>query len=198
MPDGSRLIFVVGPSGAGKDSIIRGAQGALAHRSDVFFPRRVITRPVDTTGGEDHDPCDPATFQCRVDTGDFALHWQANGLNYGVPVSIDHHLAAGHAVVVNVSRAIIQAAEARYPGLCVCVITASSDVRAERLRLRGRESADDIETRLGRAGAFPVAVRHVRAIDNDGPLAASMAALVQTIVERLEVRVSMAMALPSP
>ncbi len=188
MPDGSRLIFVVGPSGVGKDSVIYGARAALVGRPDVIFPRRVITRPVDASGGEDHDPSDAETFRRRADAGDFALHWQANGLSYGVPKAIDMHLAGGRAVVVNVSRAIIPAAEARYPGLCVCVITASPDARAARLRQRGRESAGDIETRLGRADAFPVAARHVRRIDNDGPLAASVAALVETIIERLEVR----------
>jgi phosphonate metabolism protein PhnN/1,5-bisphosphokinase (PRPP-forming) len=188
MPDGSRLVFVVGPSGAGKDSIIYGARAVLAHRPDVIFPRRVITRPVDASGGEDHDPCDAATFHRRADAGDFALHWQANGLSYGVPASIDAHLAAGRAVVVNVSRAIIPAAEARYPGLCVCVITASPAVRAGRLRQRGRESAGDIETRLGRADAFTVTARHVREINNEGPLAAGVAALVRTIVERLDAK----------
>jgi len=188
MPDGRRLVFVVGPSGAGKDSIIYGARDVLAGRPDVIFPRRVITRPVDASGGEDHDPSDAETFRRRADAGDFALHWQANGLSYGVPASIDAHLAAGRAVVVNVSRAVIPAAEARYPGLCVCVITASHEVRAGRLRWRGRESAGDIETRLGRADAFTISACHVREIDNDGPLADSIAVLVDTIIERLEVR----------
>ena len=182
MPDGSRLVLVVGPSGAGKDSVIRGAQRALAGRPDVVFPRRVITRPPDASGGEDHEPCEPAAFERRVAAGAFALHWQANGLRYGVPATIDGDLAADCAVVVNVSRAIIPAAEARYPGLCVCVITASPAVLAARLRQRGRESADDIATRLGRADAFTVSARHVRTIDNDGPLAASIDALVAAVL----------------
>lgn len=187
MPDGSRLILVVGPSGAGKDSVIRGVHIALAGQRDVYFQRRAVTRPADATGGEDHDPFDPETFARSAAAGAFALHWQANGLSYGVPAAIDTHLAAGRAVVVNVSRAIIPAAEARYPGLCVCVITASPSIRAERLRQRGRESAADIEARLGRAEAFRVRARHVREIDNDGPLDGAVAALVETVMGCLAV-----------
>lgn len=181
MPDGSRLVLVVGPSGAGKDSVIRGARAALARRPDVTFPRRIITRPRDPTGGEDHDPCDPQTFLRRAEDGEFALHWRANGLSYGVPAGIDADLAVGRAVVVNVSRGIVAAAEARYPGLAVCVVTASSSTRAARLRQRGRESAVDIRARLDRADAFAVVARRVFEIDNDGPLDVSVAALVQTI-----------------
>jgi phosphonate metabolism protein PhnN/1,5-bisphosphokinase (PRPP-forming) len=117
--------------------------------------------------------------------GAFALHWQANGLSYGVPVTIERDLAARRAVVVNVSRTIVAAAEARWPGPCVCVITASAAVRARRLNQRGRESPEVIAQRLERADAFVVAARDVREIDNDGPLAAGVAALVATILERL-------------
>jgi ribose 1,5-bisphosphokinase len=185
MPDGSRLILVVGASGAAKDSVIGGARAALAGRSDVVFPRRVITRPADATGGEDHEPCDAGTFRRRVAAGDFALHWLANGLSYGVPAGIEQDLAAGRAVIVNVSRAVVADAEARYPGLRVCVIAASAAVRAQRLRRRGRESADAVEARLGRAVSLPVCARNVREIDNDGPLGASVTALIGTILECL-------------
>jgi ribose 1,5-bisphosphokinase len=185
MPDGQRLILVVGPSGAGKDSVIRGARDALAGRADVMFPRRVITRPPDASGGEDHEPCDDASFRQRAGAGDFALHWTANGLSYGVPAAIDDALAAGRVVVVNVSRSIVAGAEVRYPGLCVCLVTASPATLAGRLQQRGRESATDIGARLDRASSLAVAARHVRRIDNDGALASSVAVLVETVLERL-------------
>ena len=91
--------------------------------------------------------------------------------------------AAGRAVIVNVTRAIVADAEARYPGLRVCVIAASAAVRAERLRRRGRESAGAMEARLGRAVSLPVCARNVLEIDNDGALDASVAVLVGTILD---------------
>jgi ribose 1,5-bisphosphokinase len=99
-----------------------------------------------------------------------------------VPAAIDRDLAAGRAVVVNVSRTIIAEAETRYPNLCVCVVNACAAVRAARLQQRGRESGEDIARRLERAGRFAVTARRVREIDNDGPLAGSVAALVETIL----------------
>ncbi|MGA7013248.1 MAG: phosphonate metabolism protein/1,5-bisphosphokinase (PRPP-forming) PhnN, partial [Pseudolabrys sp.] len=48
-----RLVLVVGPSGAGKDTVITGAKAACAADSTFVFPRRVVTRPA--SDAEDHD-----------------------------------------------------------------------------------------------------------------------------------------------
>jgi ribose 1,5-bisphosphokinase PhnN len=42
-----------------------------------------------------------------------------------------------------------------------------------------------VEARLGRAVSLPVCARNVREIDNDGPLGASVTALIGTILECL-------------
>ena len=47
-------VFVCGPSGAGKDSVMALARDALAERGDIMFARRMITRPAQT--GADHEP----------------------------------------------------------------------------------------------------------------------------------------------
>lgn len=55
-----RLDLVVGPSGAGKDMLIRLARAALACEPRYVFPRRLVTRP--PSADEDNDPIDEAAF----------------------------------------------------------------------------------------------------------------------------------------
>jgi len=51
--DAGRLVLIVGPSGAGKDSLIDYCRERLAGSDRVVFPRRIITRE-DAGGTEDH------------------------------------------------------------------------------------------------------------------------------------------------
>lgn len=173
----NRLVLVVGPSGVGKDSVLDAARRLLRGRADVVFPRRVVTR-APGLGGEDYRAVTEAEFAAMADDGAFALHWPAHGLLYGIPVSIDADLRAGHQVVINVSRAIIDEARRRYPGLMVIVITAGADVLRQRLQARGRESAEEIEQRLARAASFDLAGDDVVILRNDGALEETARAFV--------------------
>lgn len=141
------LFLIVGPSGAGKDTLIAAARAQLD--AGFVFPRRVITRPIDR-GGEDHEAADPVSFAAREQAGAFALSWRAYGLAYGIPVAIVEQLAAGKHVVANVSRAVVDAARARFARTHVVLITAPPDVLRARLDARGREGRDAIDERLGR------------------------------------------------
>ncbi|WP_300300646.1 phosphonate metabolism protein/1,5-bisphosphokinase (PRPP-forming) PhnN [Ferrovibrio sp.] len=165
-----RLVLVVGPSGVGKDSVLDGARAALKDDPAVVFPRRVVTR-APGLGGEDYIPASAADFVAMAAKGDFALHWPAHGLQYGIPKSIEADLAAGRQVVVNVSRGSIDEARRKYPGLLVIGITASPGVLRRRLEQRGRESPAEIEERLSRAAAFSLSGDDVAILNNDGPLA---------------------------
>ncbi|QDO99714.1 phosphonate metabolism protein/1,5-bisphosphokinase (PRPP-forming) PhnN [Ferrovibrio terrae] len=182
MPKG-RLVLVTGPSGVGKDSLLDGARVALAGRSDIVFPRRVITRAAGL-GGEEYQAVSEAEFAAMVARGAFALFWTAHGLHYGIPASIESDLAAGRQVVVNVSRGVIEEARAKYPGLLVLAINASPDMLRRRLQARGRESAVEIEERLQRAAAFRLDGDDVAALNNDGPLAEGVAALSLLLQKR--------------
>ncbi len=140
------LVLVVGPSGAGKDSIIAGAASRLRDDEDFVFARRSITRPV-AAGGESHVALSAAEFASRRERGLFLLHWHAHGLDYGVPAAIAADRAVGRTVVANVSRAMIDEARARLSPIRIVQILASPETLAARLALRERESAIDIRRR---------------------------------------------------
>ena len=163
------LVLVVGPSGAGKDSLIAWCRMRLAAEPTVVFPRRVITRVPDG-GSEDHDTASEAAFEAAVGRGDFALHWRAHGLGYGIPAGIAEDLAAGRHVVVNVSRAVLDEARRKFQPVRVVVVTAPAEVLAERLRRRGREETGDIAARLARAAAYAPSGPDVVVVENAGSL----------------------------
>lgn len=161
-----RLILVVGPSGAGKDTIIGYCRARVS--SSIIFPRRAITRAAGDAS-EDHESMSVTEFERRAAAGDFALRWQAHGLHYGVPASIESDLAAGRSVVVNVSRTVIAAARLKYPGVRIVLVTVSPDILAARLAARGRESGEAISHRINRAPAADLSGPDVVHIDNSGP-----------------------------
>jgi ribose 1,5-bisphosphokinase len=144
-----RLIYVVGPSGAGKDSVLAWARARVPPGAPLVFARRTITRPADA-GGEDHEAASRQAFAARVRSHRFALHWEANGLRYGISRDLDTWLAQGLDVVVSGSRGHLPFVCARYPQLHVVHITADPEILLARLLQRGRETASDIDARLAR------------------------------------------------
>lgn len=143
-----RLVLIVGPSGSGKDTLIRRVQSAAAGNPHLVFAQRIVTR----APGRDEDnlALSEAAFHREAERGAFALAWDAHGLRYGVPASIDADIAAGRTVVVNASRTIIAAARRRFAVVGVALIDAPREVLARRLAGRGREEQGDIELRLAR------------------------------------------------
>lgn len=161
------LFLVVGPSGAGKDTLIDGARAALKDDPRFVFAKRVITRPADS-GGEEHTPMSEDAFETARQRGDFLLSWGAHGLHYGIPATLVRDIAAGRHVVANVSRAVIADSAAKTPTTRVIVVTAPVEILAERLAKRGREDKADILERLSRAGApVPEGMDHTDVV-NDG------------------------------
>lgn len=163
-----RLVLVVGPSGAGKDTLIAAGKAALAGDPRFVFPRRVVTRPA-MAALEDHDSVSPEAFAAAKAAGAFALDWEAHGLCYGLPARLAEDIAAGRVVVFNGSRAMVEAAQAKFPGTRVLLIEATPEVRADRLAGRGREGAADIAARLKRE--VPDVPPGAIWIDNSGALA---------------------------
>ena len=167
----SRTLFaVVGPSGAGKDTLIRRARDVLEGDLRFVFPRRFITRP-EEAGGENHIAVAPETFAEMKRTGAFVLDWEAHGLAYGIPGDAADMARAGRHVVVNLSRSVVARARESFPEVHVVHITAPPDLIAMRLAARDREHAEDIRTRLERASQFDPGDGPTSTICNDGDLA---------------------------
>lgn len=157
------IAAVVGPSGAGKDTLIAAAR-ALDPR--LRLVRRTITRP-DTAGGEDFEGVAPETFAAMRAAGRFALDWQAHGLCYGIPRD---QLEGPGPAIFNGSRAALPMAIQRLPGLRVVLITAPVALLAQRLAARGREDAAQIAGRLRRAGfAMPAGIAYATVCNDAGP-----------------------------
>ncbi len=161
-----RFIAVVGPSGVGKDSVMR----AMAdRRAGLSLVRRCITRPSDA-GGEDFDGMTEAEFTRMQTAGKFALSWPAHGLFYGIPATVDARLAAGEDLLANLSRAVLHDAVARFPRVDIVNLTAAPEVLVARLSARGREPQAEIEKRLARAEFSLPQGLPVTHIANEGPL----------------------------
>lgn len=144
-----RLVLVVGPSGAGKDTLLRLAQAACVDDHEIVFPRRVVTRA--SSADEENIAVSPDEFARAREHGDFAVHWDAHGHSYALPLEINDDIRAGRAVVVNVSRTVIAALRQNYANVVVVAITAPPDVLAQRLAARARHSDGNIADRLARS-----------------------------------------------
>lgn len=158
------LLLVVGPSGAGKDTLIDIARARFGGDGRVLFARRLVTRAAGA--GEAHGTLDEAAFAAGRDAGDFPLHWRAHGLGYALGPEVGAAIAAGGVVVANGSRATLPEARRRFARVRVVHVTAPVAVRADRLAARGREEAADIAERLARAPDVDVSPDLV--IDNVG------------------------------
>ena len=161
------LVLVVGASGVGKDTLLAAARSHFADDPRLLFPQRIITR-TDSTG-EDHIYLSEEEFAAVKSTDGFFLDWQAHGLSYGIPASIQPALADGAVVVVNVSRKVIDAARKKWSQVKVVHLTTKPEVLRERLQKRGRETPEEIEKRVERASAVSVAEdENTTNIDNSG------------------------------
>ena len=180
-----RLIYVVGPSGAGKDSLLAWLRKQTPLAAPVHWSRRTINRRrSDGPDAEDHESVDAGGFEQLVLDTEFAMHWEANTHRYGIRKSELRGLRDPAAcVMVNGSRAHLPRAASDYPGLTVLHITADRAVLRERLQRRGRESADAIEARLRRnvdlavpGGSLLIEIRNDASLDIAG----------QQLMERLQ------------
>lgn len=174
-----RLIYVMGPSGAGKDSLLGFARNRLTSEP-VVFAHRYITRP--SGNGENHVALSVAEFEARSSLGLFALEWSSHALRYGIGMELDMWLSRGCTVVVNGSRQHLQHTLARYPQTAVVHVDAAPHILEARLGARARETAGEVAARLARRAPFSLP-DHIRltTIDNSGALEDAGLALIEAV-----------------
>jgi ribose 1,5-bisphosphokinase len=158
----------VGPSGAGKDAILRATRERLAADQRFVFPRRIVTR--EANAAEDHVAVTPQQFDALVRRGGLAVHWQAHGLQYGISAEIDRSLREGSSVIFNASRGVVSVVRARFAATATVLIDAPPSLRADRLAARDREGAHEIAARLARVVCGADALEPDLLISNDGAL----------------------------
>jgi ribose 1,5-bisphosphokinase len=185
---GGRMVVVVGPSGAGKDTLMAEAARFFSGRDDIQFARRIITRD-GMAGGEDHDGVSEAEFETLEKAGRLAVSWNAHGLRYGIPAETLDALAQGRLVVANGSRSALVRFREVYASLLVINVIARPDVLAARLEARGRESRNDILKRLERSSLAVAGEYKVVTIDNSGPLELASEEMIKALAGCLRSKV---------
>lgn len=162
------LVCIVGPSGAGKDSLIAYARRSLSSDGQFHFARRVVTRQ--STADEDHETLSDEAFIKADLNGEFFLSWRAHFLAYALRAEVARLVDSGHCVIANISRTVLESEALRRLPCLIVEITADEGLLAARLTARGRESGTDIQMRLARkATSWPVDLARIT-IDNSGKL----------------------------
>ena len=140
-----KLIAIVGPSGVGKDSVMR----ELLNSSDVCLVKRVVTRPVEASN-EDHFEMDVKRFRLNAECGALILKWEAHGLHYGITYEAIQPLFKGQDMLVNLSRKTLEEANNIFENFLVINLTAPKSILESRLKKRGRETSSEIIDRVNR------------------------------------------------
>lgn len=180
------LVYVMGPSGVGKDSLLRYARAALGPGERIAFAHRYITRPPDPLN-ENHIALSEAEFETRRAAGLLAFTWPANGFSYAIGTEVTTWQQAGFVVVVSGSRGHFMTLQPRPPGVVPVLVTATHDALRRRLVGRARENSASIAARLARAEAYTIDDPDLVTIDNSGPLeegGAKLLALLHDLAAR--------------
>lgn len=176
----ARLIYLIGASGCGKDSLLKALRASPA--SNILVAHRYITRPA-SSGNENHIALSEREFWFRYHHGLFCLSWQAHQLHYGLGIEVDVWLDKNMDVIVNGSRAYLPEADKRYgERLFPVCLTVPQHILQQRLIARGRENEQQIAERLRRAQGYQAALPTAcPRLQNAGPLEQTVRAFWQLL-----------------
>jgi ribose 1,5-bisphosphokinase len=182
----SKLFFIVGNSGSGKDSLVQEVIRLYPeNHKEIKIPIRVITRPP-SPETEDYESVNEKTFLQWEKEGKFALTWYIYGLYYGVRNDILEWMKQGHPVIINVSRLIIESSRKRFPNLRVVFVQVPFEITAARIRERGREEKEAMQARLDRARKNQTLPDADFVVDNSGDLEIAAKLLLEYILSEVK------------
>lgn len=174
------LFAIVGPSGAGKDTLMDHSRQLLAGDENWHFARRHITRG-SNAGGERHIETDGDEFAALVSQNAFVLHWQAHKLKYGIARGYQDLVHNGGNVVVNLSRSVLEEAVKNFARVQVVLVTASPQVLTTRLAQRARETPEDIQKRIERGTMRLSTTAPITRVVNDHTIAEGVDAFMAAL-----------------
>jgi len=153
------LFYIIGASGAGKDSLIHAVCGLAQARDHIRIAQRYITRPANVL--DRHIEISQQGFMARREAGEFLFDWSAHGFEYAIGADVLEWVAGGQRVLIDGSRAYLDQARERYSMLKVIGIDARLESLPGRLRQRGREDEQAITERLQRNVAYQSSLNQV-------------------------------------
>ena len=165
----SQLFYIIGASGAGKDTLMNYARTRINGSNQVIFAHRYITRPA-FTGNENHIYLNTDEFKARINANLFAMYWESHGQYYGIGSEINNWIESGFKVIVNGSRQYLTVAKQLFPDMTVVLIDASPETISLRLASRGRENAVEIKKRIERTLEIEADLQNCILIRNDGAI----------------------------
>lgn len=146
------LVVVSGPSGSGKDTVVT---RLMEKHPEIEISVSATTRdkrPGETEGVNYYYLTVPA-FEQKIADGEILEYTQYCGNYYGTPRSeVDRRIAAGTTVILVIEVVGATNIKRLYPGATTIFIQPPSYAELEeRLRRRGTESEQAIQSRLARA-----------------------------------------------
>jgi len=153
------LFIVSGPSGAGKTTLIRSVREQLrALGLEIYFSVSHTTRKprAGEVEGKSYHFVSPEVFQRMIERGEFIEHAFVHEQRYGTSKrEVLGRLIRGEDVILDIdyqgARQIARDAELKERSLNVFIFPPSLDVLEQRLRDRGLNSEEEIQTRLRKA-----------------------------------------------
>ena len=180
-----RLIYLVGASGSGKDSLLRAIKPELLEKK-IWISHRYITRS-SSDPSENHIELSKNEFEARKNNQAFLFHWQANQFDYAIGIEVTQWLNNGINVIINGSREhLIKAQTQSTISIEPILITASRKVRLQRLNQRKREDDKHIEDRLNRGDQYDHLIHSDNIIENNKDLNSASKHLIKVITKVVE------------